>query len=236
MSPTTWTPIALGSEARPWRGQAWRVVEAQHVASTMKLVDGPQEQRVLELLLESSKPPSPANAPSLHYLLATPFRYPPLPGGSRFRGPGEPGVFYGGDHLKTACAELGYWRWRFLRDSPRLEQLAPMAQTAFQVAADTTAIDLREGPFKKDARRWTSPDDYRDTQALAGVARAADVGAIRFESVRDPDRGGCVALLTPRAFASNQPIGPTQTWWLVVRQQHVTWVRDLEHHVFRFGS
>lgn len=211
-------------------------MEAQHVASTMKLVDGPQEQEVLELLLESSKTPLPANASSLHYLLATPFRYPPLPGGSRFRGPGEPGVFYGSDCLNTACAELGYWRWRFLRDAPRLEQLTPMAQTAFQAAVDTRAIDLRESPFRKDARRWTSPDDYQDTQALARAARVADVGAIRFESVRDPDRGGCVALLTPRAFSSNQPIGPTQIWWLVVRHHQVTWMRDLEHHVFRFDS
>ena len=83
MSPTTWTPTALAAEARAWRGKAWRVVEAQHEASTMKLVDGPEEQRLLEQLLEAAKPPLPAAAHGLHYLLATPFRYPPLPGGSR---------------------------------------------------------------------------------------------------------------------------------------------------------
>ena len=38
MSPITWTPTALASEARPWHGRAWRVVEDQRVASTMKLV------------------------------------------------------------------------------------------------------------------------------------------------------------------------------------------------------
>ena len=33
-----WTPTALASEARPWHSRAWRVVEDQRVASTMKLV------------------------------------------------------------------------------------------------------------------------------------------------------------------------------------------------------
>ena len=60
------------------------------------------------------KPPVPAGARTLHYLLFTPFRYPPPPGGSRFRGPNDPGVFYGADEVRTACAELGYWRWRHL--------------------------------------------------------------------------------------------------------------------------
>ena len=102
MSPTTWTPTALAAEARPWQGRAWRLVEAQHVVSTMKLVDDVAEQRLLEDLLEAAKPPLPAAAKGLHYLLATPFRYPPLPRGSRFRAAGEPGVFYGADALATS--------------------------------------------------------------------------------------------------------------------------------------
>lgn len=201
----------------------------------MKLVDSPEEQGVLEALLDGSKPPLPAAAGSLHYLLATPFRYPPLPAGSRFRGPGEPGVFYGSDELRTACAELGYWRWRFLRDATKLAQLAPMAQTAFQVAIDTTAIDLRLSPFAADSRQWTAPDDYGATQALARRAREARLGAIRYASVRDPARGACLALLTPAGFASKHPVEPTQTWWLSVRHQHVVWVRDGERLDFRFA-
>ena len=39
MLSSTWTPPAVSSEARPWVGRAWRMVEAQHVASTMKIVD-----------------------------------------------------------------------------------------------------------------------------------------------------------------------------------------------------
>ncbi len=39
--------------ARPWR-----VVEAQHIAATMKIVDDVSEQGLLESLLERSKPPT----------------------------------------------------------------------------------------------------------------------------------------------------------------------------------
>ena len=79
----------------------------------MVLVDTLAEQHLLEDLLERAKPPLPDETAGLHYLLATPFRYPPTDRGSRFRRPSDPGVFYGADAVRTACAELGYWRWRF---------------------------------------------------------------------------------------------------------------------------
>ena len=47
----TWTPAALSSEARPLSGRCWRIVEAQHVISTLKLVDTLAEQELLERLL-----------------------------------------------------------------------------------------------------------------------------------------------------------------------------------------
>jgi hypothetical protein len=77
----------------------------------MVLVDT-DEQALLERLLDDSKPAAP------HWLLFAPFRHPPLPSGSRFRGPADPGVFYGAELQRTACAELGYWRWRLLMDVP----------------------------------------------------------------------------------------------------------------------
>ena len=76
----------------------------------MVLVDTLDEQALLEQLLEGSKPPLPSGAAGLHWLLFTPFRYPPPPSGSRFRGQTDPGVFYGADEVETACAELGFWR------------------------------------------------------------------------------------------------------------------------------
>ena len=55
----------------------WRGVEAQHVVSTMRLVDTPDEQDLLETLLEGSKPAMPPTKQPKHYLLTNPFRYSP---------------------------------------------------------------------------------------------------------------------------------------------------------------
>lgn len=236
MSPTTWTPTALAAEARAWRGKAWRVVEGQHEASTMKLVDGPEEQRLLEQLLEAAKPPLPAAAHGLHYLLATPFRYPPLPRGSRFRAAGEPGVFYGADALRTACAELGYWRSRFLADAAGLDRLEPVAHTAFQAAIATSAIDLTRAPLARDAAHWTAPGDYGATQALARACREAGVGAIRYASVRDPATGACTALLRPDGFDAARPVGATQTWWLAVQPGRALWRRGDTQWDFSYAA
>lgn len=201
------------------------MVEAQHVASTMKLVDSPEEQDLLEQLLEAGKPAIPEAARPLDYLLGTPFRYPPLPGGSRFRVGIDPGVFYGADSVATAGAELGYWRWRFLHDAVALERIEPVPHTAFAADVRTAAVDLRMPPFVQDAAVWTHPDDYTATQGFARVARAAGVGGIVYASVRNPEPGWCLALLTPEGFARRKPRAGTQTWWLVVTAEGVIWRR-----------
>ena len=232
MSFTTWTPPAVLSEARPWRGVLWRIVEAQHIASTMKLVDTRDEQDVLERLLEASKPPAPDETTGLDYLLATPFRYPPLAFGSRFRGPNDPGVFYGAESVRTAGAELGYWRWRFLADAVALDRLEPVAHTAFSAAVDTSSVDLRGPPFAADRAQWMHLTDYAPTQAFARVARTARIGGIRYASVRSPEASWCMALLTPQAFASPRPRAARETWYLAVGKRQVTWRTDSRSMTF----
>ncbi|MDO8264477.1 MAG: RES family NAD+ phosphorylase [Gallionella sp.] len=232
MSFNTWMPAAVSSEARLWAGQVWRMVEAQHTASTMKIVDNVEEQDLLETLLEGSKPVQPATVLALDYLLATPFRYYPLRGGSRFRAVTDPGVFYGAESVRTASAELGYWRWKFLKDAVDLEKLEPVAHTAFSADVSTQLIDLRQPPFSADAAAWLHPTDYSATQAMAQVAREANVGGIQYQSVRDPQPGWCVALLTPQAFSKPRPRPLMQTWWLAVHQDAVTWRRDSESMTF----
>lgn len=235
MSSTTLTPTAVSSELRRRGGHLWRVVESQRFASTMKLVDSVAEQAVLEDLVEEGKPTRPTGAGPLHYLLATPFRYPPSPHGSRFRSPADPGVFYGAEAVRTGCAEVGYWRWRFLTDSPDLPRIDPVGMTAFRVQVDSRAVDLRKSPFDRDAAIWTHPRDYTGTQAFGRVARAAKAGAIVYRSVRDPKDGTCVALLTPAAFARRQPDGDTQEWSLTVRPDGVSWRRGFGE-TFEFAS
>ena len=106
MSSRTWTLAALSSERRALSGTCWRVVEAQHKVSTLKLVDRLDEQALLENLIEETKPPVPPECDGLHYLLATPFRYgSPYPRGSRFRRAGwTPGVYYASATTATAIA------------------------------------------------------------------------------------------------------------------------------------
>ena len=226
MPSTTWTPRVVASEASRLRRRLWRAVEAQHIASTLRLVANAEQQLALERILEASKPPIPAEAVKLHYLLATPFRY-PSPVGSRFRAPAEPGVWYGAEAVRTACAELGFWRWRFLTDSAGLEILGPSPQTVFRAGIDARAVDLTRAPFRRDRSRWTHRKDYSVTQQFAVVAREADVGAIRYESVRDPEHAGAVAVLHADAFKPLRPIEQT-TWFLTVKRERVTWQRENE--------
>lgn len=217
--------------------EAWRAVEAQHRASTMALVDTVDEQALLESLLEQSKPALPARLAGFHWLLFTPFRYPPLPTGSRFRGPGDPGVFYGADHIRTACAELGYWRWRLLMDSPELAAIDPTPQTLFRTPLHGTIIDLREAPWTHRAEDWSDPFDYSACQHLARQARKGGVQGIRYRSVRDPQGGACTAVLDPAAFASRAPT-ESQTWTLAVFRQRVVWRCEsiFEDHTHEFPS
>jgi hypothetical protein len=224
VSSTTWTPTEVGSNTERLRCALWRAVEAQHRVSTIALVDTLEEQALLEEVLEDSKPALPPGAEGLHYLLSTPFRYPPPPGGSSFRSPIDPGVFYGADEIRTACAELGYWRWRFLMDCPPLEAIESKPQTVFRAQISTTAVDLRKSPFVVSSTRCTHPTNYTYCQQFASVAREAAVGAIRYESVRDPKRGGCIAVLHPQAF-TDAPL-EVQTWLLSVARRRVFWHRD----------
>lgn len=229
----TWMPVVvLSEEAFNWKSFAWRMVEAQHIASTMKIVDNADEQDLLELLLEDSKPQQPEKAENLHYLLATPFRYNPFRGGSRFRSDTDEGVFYGAESVHTASAELGYWRWRFLNDAVDLDKINPVAHTAFKVELNTLAIDLRKTPFNEDVNLWTHPTDYSATQKFASAARSAEIGAILYKSVRDIRDSWCVAVLTPSAFVQREPESETQTWWLAVYKHQVIWRRDQESITF----
>ena len=112
MPSTIWTRAALSSSARVLSGLCWRVVEAQHHVSTLKLVDTLNEQRLLEGLIEGTKPMVPPECRHLHYLLFTPFRYGAVyPNGSRFRRAGiTEGVFYAAEAVESAIAEMTFHR------------------------------------------------------------------------------------------------------------------------------
>ena len=225
MSSTTWTQRAVASETASCELALWRAVEAQHVVATRALVDSLAEQELLESLLDAAKPAVPTGCSALDYLLFTPFRYPPTHSGSRFRSYADPGVWYGAEEIRTSCAEIGYWRWRFLTDSRGLDRLDAVPHTIFQAAARGRTVDLRTKPFARHHGHWTNPDDYVPCQAFAQRAREAQVQLIRYASVRNPEHAGCAAVLACRAFAGTGGVRKRQSWFLTVDRQRASWVR-----------
>jgi hypothetical protein len=196
-------------QARSLSRDLWRGVEAQHVISTMRLADNAAEQRVLEELLEASKPALPAGAARRHYLVFTPFRY-RSPVATRFRRPHDPGVWYGAEALRTACAEVAYWKWRFLMDSEALARSALQTEhTFFQARVRGRCADLTAAPWKAAAHAWTQASDFRQCQALAEAARGRAVAWIRYAAVHA--EGCCGAVLAPEALSLAEPFAQ-QTW------------------------
>jgi hypothetical protein len=237
MSSPTWTPAALRSEARVWRGKAWRLVEAQHRVSTLKLVDSLAEQALLEDILEATKPPVPPDCRGLDYLLSTPFRYRPYPQGSRFRRAGfTPGVWYGAERVATAVAEMVFYRFLFFAEAPSVPFPDAVAEyTGFSVPLATDRLlDLTAPPLSRDRAAWMHPTDYATCQALAEAARAGGVEVLRSASVRDPGGGANLAVMTCSAFAARAPVD-RQTWRIRLGPRGAQALREHPAQGLEFG-
>jgi len=236
MSLPTWTPAALRSEARAFAGAGWRLVEAQHVVSTRRLVDSNAEQAVLEAILEATKPRVPEPCRHLHYLLGTPFRYGRYPGGSRFRREGHtPGVWYGSEKVRSAVAEMVFTRFLFYAEAPGLpppDRFAEMTAIRARIEVDA-ALDLTAPPLVTDRALWIDRADYSATQTLSDRAREGDIGLIRYEAVRDP--GGInLALLTCAGFARPAPMA-RQSWRLRIEADAAQAVCDHPRRAIDFN-
>ncbi len=207
MSSSIWT--RCGRRLSPLVAAPWRAVESQHIISTRKLVDSTEEHEILEQLIDEAKPrppPDPAFA-RLHYLLFTPFRYPPLPSGSRFGQRGEPGIWYGSDTVETALAERAYYK--LLAHSGTTAKLpTPFTGqvTLFRAEVRTQrGVDLTQDPFAAHRATISSPTDYGASQRLGREMRGDGVEAFRYLSARDPLAGTNIGVFDPAAFARKRP-------------------------------
>jgi hypothetical protein len=200
---------ACGPRAAPvaFAAEVLRMVESQEQVATQRLVGNLAEQDLLESLLEHSKPPRPAATAGLDYLLATPFRYPPLRYGSRFGRRHEPALFYAACAREPLLAEAAYYRFVFRAGMKSPPPRALRTQhTVFGVRVRTgRAYRLEAPPFDEYRVDLASPSDYSATQALGSALRAADAEALVYPSARDPQRGLNAALYTPAAFAEPRP-------------------------------
>lgn len=215
MSSPIWTRVALSSEFHRFDGSCWRLVEAQHRVSTLKLADSLAEQSLLEELIEDTKPALPAECRHLDFLLATPFRYDAVyPKGSRFRRAGRTlGIYYAAENPSTTVAEMAFYRLLFFAESPDTPWPSDAAEyTAFSAdIATARLLDLTRKPLSANVKLWTDLVDYTGCQAFADAARAVEADVIRYQSVRDPAKGWNLAILMCRAFATPAP-GGRQTW------------------------
>lgn len=222
MSEALWDPSWIQENATDISMHAFRMVETQHIAATMRLVDSSDEQDLLEQMLEDSKPPLPAEAIGLHYLLAAPFRYVPMTG-SRFRGVNSPGIWYGTDDQYCACAEIAYWRQRFLLDSVGLiKQQLSTEHSMYQAAVSGRAIDLLSSPWSKAQTLWQHRIDYSETQKLGKLVQdLGDVVWIQYGSVRATGHT-CAAVFDPRSLSMLSADGQFEQWHCHTTHDKVT--------------
>jgi hypothetical protein len=210
-----WQACADRIELARLRGTLQRAVESQEQVATRALVDNAAEQELLENILEHSKPPLRAGSERLHYLLQTPFRYPPLRHGSRLGARFEPAIFYASLQERTLLAEAAYYRFWFwfgmVTPPPSLQLITQ--HSVFHAGYDTTrGLRLQDAPFDAYTDVLRSPDDYAETQALGTAMRAAGVKACQYLSARDRHGGINIAVFLPDVFSPANRIRRRQEW------------------------
>ena len=196
-------------------GDLIRVVESQEQIATNKLVDNLEEQQQLEALLEKSKPIFAEYSEKLHYLLATPFRYPPLVHGSRFATRFQSSLFYASKKISTAFAETAYYRFYFWKG---MEVPPPGAKfltehTVFKASYySEKGLKLQNPSFAEFEQSLTDPAYYHITQQLGTDMREHDIEVFEYVSARDVERNINTALFYPSALVSKKP--KEQQQWL----------------------
>lgn len=214
MTADIWAACSARAAPTLLDGAVLRLVESQEQVATNSLVRTLAEQALLEDMMERTKPTAPAEARHLHYLLATPFRYPPLTYGSRFGRRSEPSLFYGARTVTALLAEGAYYRYVFWSGM----EVAPTGSlktrhTVFSATLRTEhGLRLQDPPFNEYASALGNRSSYADTQALGTAMREAGIEGFEFTSARDAGRGINVGLFSAAALASDRPTSITE--WL----------------------
>lgn len=232
-----WEDCKGTQQIKPLAGTVYRLVESQEQIATLGYVDTLEEQALLEEMLEITKPTHPFTTEGFHYLLKTPFRYPPLKWGSRFGRIHEPGIFYGGSNTHTTLAESAYYRFVFWYsiDASPIKNTIRTEHTLFSADYQSNhAIQLHSAPFNQFLNTLTHPQDYAATQQLGTAMRTANVAVFEYPSARDPQQGTCIGLFTPSAFTQKRPKEMT-AWLCEVSANEVAFKQRDRAEVIRFS-
>lgn len=203
-----WSAVLAQAQPGVVAGTLLRLVESQAQVATTRLVSSLDRQALLEEMLEASKPGLPEAAGRLHYLLASPFRYPPLKHGSRFGRRHEPSLFYGALETHTVLAEAAYYRfvfWQGMAVAPDKRLLTQHTLFAAAYRAEP-GLRLQGSPFAEYQAVLTDPRDYSACQDLGSRLRAMGLAGFEYVSARDPHQGINAALFLPSAFAAGVPL------------------------------
>ena len=221
---------------RPLSGTLYRLVESQEQIATRQLVDTLEEQALLEEMLETVKPSYPDRLDHLHYLLKTPFRYPPLKWGSRFGRTFEPSIFYGGCSVEVTLAESAYYRlvfWHSMDGKPP-KPILRSAHTLFSVGYQSAlGVRLQSPPFDQHVNVIAHPTNYSPTQHLGTAMRNDGVQVFEYPSARASDHGPCVGLFSAEPFSQNSPLD-RQQWFCDVATDAVIFKAVEESTIIRF--
>lgn len=221
---TIWSACGGIENCIEMRVTPWRVVESQSVLTSRNLVDSIEEYEVLEDMLESSKPKTDKRT---HYLLFTPFRYPPLKHGSRFGRKFEPSLWCGSLDLNTAFAEVAYYRLQFFQHTKAVLGFIHVPLTSFQAMVHTTrGIDLSLEPFNKYKEQIASSSSYEHSQVVGTDMRSSGVQAFIYLSARSLESGKNIGLFSPDVFRKKDGdyVFNLQTWHCTASKDSVDFV------------
>lgn len=218
-------------------GKLYRLVESQEQIATLGYVDTLEEQALLEEMLETTKPIYSEASHAYHYLLKTPFRYPPLKWGSRFGRIHEPSIFYGGCNIGATLAESAYYRFVFWysMDGHPVKNKIRSEHTMFSAVYQTErGIQLHSAPFVKYKKKLVDPVNYNNCQLLGTAMRGAGVQAFEYTSARDVAKGICVGLFSFAAFSKKKPQETVQ-WLCELNATEVSFKQLESKQITSFG-
>jgi hypothetical protein len=184
-----------------------RMVETQEYAATTSLVDDLEEQAILEQILDDFKPSYADDTQDLHYLISTPFRYPPLKYGSRFGAIIEPSYFYASETISTCLAEAAFYRFYLIdgTETPFPNMIQSEHSLFFVRVLSTRALDLTQISDAKIQNQLTDPGSYSFTQQVGLQARQDGADLLRYFSARSQEQGINVAIDNHTIIQSEKP-------------------------------
>jgi hypothetical protein len=185
-----------------------RMVETQEYAATTSLVDDLEEQAILEQILDNFKPSYADDTQNLHYLISTPFRYPPLKYGSRFGKIFEPSYFYASEAIKTCLAEAAFYRFYLIdgTETPFPKMIQSEHSLFFVRVISSSTLDLTQISDANIQNQLTDPGSYLFTQQIGLQARKVGADLIRYFSARSQEKGINVAIDNHTIIQSEKPV------------------------------